>query len=103
MSRGGRAIGGLGGWLAVALSAGLLVWVLARPVGVNLMSAWTIFVGGAAGLWAALRPSLVSLLGAAVLVALAAFPALPGGVGFLYVPSILLMIAGAGALVLVRK
>ena len=81
----------VGGILAVAVSSLLLVVVLVRDVGVNPLNGWTIFMGAAGGIIAVDTPTPIRLLCAWLMVFLAAGPALVGGFGLLYVPSLVLL------------
>lgn len=77
---------------AIGTSALLIVLVVARGVGINLLNGWTILLGLAAGFLIILRPSeLWSGDIALLLLVLAVVPALVGGVGLLYIPSIALI------------
>lgn len=80
----------LGGWLGVGVSLLLLGVVFVRGVGLNVLNGWTIVVGAAAGLLtvAPRRPALVVDF---ALVLLAMLPALFGGLGLLYLPSLILI------------
>ena len=81
----------VGGSLAVAASALLLVIVLVRDVGLNPANGWTITLGFIGGAMAIARAGSVSVLAAWFLVLLASLPALIGGVGLLFVPSLVLL------------
>lgn len=83
-----RVVGGL---LAVAVSSALLVFVLARPVGLNPLNSWTVLLGIIGGLVAVRRPVGTGRWLAALILILALFPALPGGLGLLYLPSLALL------------
>lgn len=85
------------GVLAAGVSGVLLVAVLVRDVGLNPLNGWTILLGFlGAGLLLG-RSDRASALGASLLLLLALLPALIGGLGLLYVPSLVLgMVAGAG-------
>jgi len=84
----------LGGVWAAFTSSLLLVVVLTRDVGVNFVNGWTIILGFVAGFvliperFPKTRPAYTL---AQVLLVLAAAPALVGGFGLLYVPSIVLV------------
>jgi hypothetical protein len=85
----------LAGALAGAVSAVLLVTVLVRDVGLNLLNGWTIVLGFlAAGLLVA-RAGRGHLLVAWIMLALAMAPALIGGLGLLYLPPLVLVTLGA--------
>jgi len=84
----------VGGTLAVAVSSLLLVVVLVRDVGVNPLNGWTIFMGAAGGIIAAASPTRTRIPCAWLMVFLAALPALVGGFGLLYVPSLVLLPIG---------
>ncbi len=84
----------LGGWLAIEVSLALLAVVLIRDVGLNALNGWTILLGAIGGAVAVRRSSAVSVLVAWFLVFLAMLPALFGGLGLLYVPSLALLLLG---------
>ena len=88
-----RRLSLLGGALSILSSCLLLVVVLTRDVGLNVLNGWTIVLGLAAGL--ALLPERLRSVRAhtlsQVLLILAAVPALVGGLGLLYIPSFLLV------------
>lgn len=89
-----------GGFLGIAVSSLLLVSLVARGVELNILSGWTIMMGIAGGVVALKAVSRLSLLVAGMSFVLAMLPAMIGGVGFLYVPSLVLVVApaiGAGA------
>jgi hypothetical protein len=74
-----------GGRIAVGLSV-LLLFVVALGSGLNVLNLWTIALCWAAGLLA-----IHGRLGvASVVLLVGALPALLGGVGFLYLPCLLL-------------
>ncbi len=82
----------IGGLLAVAVSVVLLVSVVFRGL-VNPLNLWTILLGAIAGTLALQRrPTRLALFVSIVLLVGAALPALIGGVGYLYVPSIILLV-----------
>ncbi|MEO7296614.1 MAG: hypothetical protein ABIZ57_10765 [Candidatus Limnocylindria bacterium] len=87
-----------GGALAVAVSLGLLVLVLVRDAGLNVLNGWTIFLGVGAGLAVILRPQPVIAVAAVSALVLAMLPALIGGIGLLYLAPVGLILGGAGAL-----
>ena len=81
----------LAGVLAGVVSAALLVVVLVRDVGLNALNGWTILLGFvAAGILLA-RADRRSLFAAWIILFLAMVPALIGGIGLLYVPSLVLV------------
>jgi polyferredoxin len=83
----------VGGLLAVVVSAVLLLSVVFRGL-VNPLNLWTIVLGAIAGSLALQRrPTRLALLVAVIVLAGAALPALIGGVGWLYLPSMVLLIA----------
>jgi hypothetical protein len=77
--------------LAGVVSAGLLAIVLVRDVGLNPLNAWTILLGflAAALLWT--RASNGRVLAAWIALLLAMLPALMGGLGLLFLPSLVLL------------
>ena len=78
------------GALAAAASAALLVTVLVRDVGLNVLNGWTIALGIlAAGLLLSRRAPGTDVLAVGALV-VAMVPALIGGLGLLYLPSLVL-------------
>lgn len=81
-----------GGFAAIGVSAVLLVVVLVRDVGLNVLNGWTIFLGLAAGVVVLLQPRRPVVVAAIVAVALAMFPALIGGLGLLFLPSLFLLV-----------
>ncbi len=85
------------GILAAGVSGLLLVVVLVRDVGLNPLNGWTILLGFlGAGLFLR-RSDRASAFGASLLLLLALLPALIGGLGLLYVPSLVLgVVVGAG-------
>ena len=85
----------LAGALAGAVSAVLLITGLVRDVGLNLLNGWTIVLGFlAAGLLVA-RAGRGRVLAAWIILVLAMAPALIGGLGLLYLPSLILATLGA--------
>jgi hypothetical protein len=73
--------------LALSVSALLLLWVALSDVGFNVLNFWTIALCAFAGVLAwEVRPGW-----AVGLLAMGAAPALIGGIGFLYLPSLLLV------------
>lgn len=86
-----------GGALALVVAAALSLVVVARDA-VNALTLWTVLVGAAAGVLAMRSRGGRGGLVAAAMVMLAALPALFGGLGFLYVPAALLMVASAVSL-----
>lgn len=87
----------LAGGLATLVSGLLLVIVLVRDVGLNLLNGWTIFLGFlAAGLLLG-RSDRASVFAACLALLLALTPALIGGLGLLYVPALVLGLSGVVA------
>lgn len=84
-----------GGGLAVVVSALLLGIVLVRDVGLNPLNGWTVVLGLAGGAVAMTGTRARSVLAAWVMVLLAALPALVGGLGLLFLPSLALLPLGA--------
>jgi hypothetical protein len=85
----------LAGTLAGAVSAALLVTVLVQDVGFNVLNGWTIVLGFlTAGLLLA-RAGRGALLAAWIILVLAMAPTLVGGLGLLYLPSLVLVALGA--------
>ncbi len=79
------------GSLAAAVSALLLVVVVVRDVGLNAANGWTIALGSlAAALLLGGGRDRAALVGACIALLAAMVPALIGGMGLLYVPSLLL-------------
>ncbi len=92
------------GILAIAVSVGLLIMVLWRDVGLNALNGFTIVLGalgGALGIRNRRKPAAV--FGAGLILLVAAAPALFGGMGLLFFPSILLMWFAALALARDRR
>ena len=85
------------GILAASVPGVLLVVVLVRDVGLNPLNGWTILLGSlGAGLFL-IRSDPASAFAASLLLLLALLPALIGGLGLLYVPSLVLgVVVGAG-------
>ncbi len=85
------------GIVAAGVSGLLLVVVLVRDVGLNPLNGRTILLGFlGAGLFLR-RSDRASAFGASLLLLLALLPALLGGLGLLYVPSLVLgVVVGAG-------
>lgn len=81
--------------MATAASGVLLAVVLVRDVGLNPLNGWTIALGLAGGVLAMRASSLAETVAASVLVLLALVPALVGGFGLVYVPSLVLIPLGA--------
>lgn len=88
------ALARAGGWLAIVVSVALLVIVLARDVGLNPLNGWTIGLGLLGGAVAIRAATVTDRVAATVIVLLAAVPALLGGMGLLYVPSLALIPLG---------
>jgi hypothetical protein len=76
----------LAGALAGAVSAVLLVTVLVRGAGPNLLNGWTIVLGFLATGLRVARAGRGHLLAAWIILVLAMAPALIGGLGLLYLP-----------------
>jgi hypothetical protein len=72
------------------VSLALLGVVLVRHVGLNAFNGWTIFVGIAGGVIAITCRQAAALVLAFGLVLVAMLPAMFGGLGLLYLPSLLL-------------
>ncbi|MDQ3891337.1 MAG: hypothetical protein M3274_00345 [Actinomycetota bacterium] len=83
-----------GGWLAILVSVALLVIVLARDVGLNSLNGRTIGLGLIGGAVAIRAARVTETVAATVIVLLATVPALLGGMGLLYVPSLVLIPLG---------
>ncbi len=84
------------GVLAAGVSGVLLV-VLVRDVGLNPLNGWTILLGFLGGGLFLRRSDRASAFGASLLLLLGLAPALIGGLGLLYVPSVVLgVVVGAG-------
>jgi hypothetical protein len=83
----------VGGLIAISLSVLLLGSVVLRHL-TNALNLWTILLGAMGGLLALQqRPTRLGLILSEIFLIAAALPAAIGGVGFLYVPSILLILA----------
>ena len=83
----------VGGLIAISLSVVLLGSVVIRHL-TNAINLWTIVLGAMGGLLALQqRPTRLGLILCEIFLLAAALPAAIGGVGFLYVPSILLILA----------
>jgi hypothetical protein len=84
----------VGGALSLVVSVALLISVTVRGL-VNGLNLWTIVLGGVAGLLA-LQPRATgrALVVAVALLVGAALPALIGGIGWLYLPSLILLVVG---------
>ena len=81
-----------GGLLAISISVVLLASVVLRGLE-DALNIWTIVLGAIAGVLALQhRPTRLGLFLCVILLIAAALPALIGGVGYLYVPSILLLL-----------
>lgn len=83
----------VGGWLALAGSAVLLTVAISLDA-VNPLTLWTILVGIVGGLVALRGRRRAHSWTAALLVLVAALPALPGGLGFAYAPSLVVLLVG---------
>jgi hypothetical protein len=82
----------LAGAIAIAVSAFLLVAVMLGP-GANILNLWTIVVCAVGGIAAwYVRPGW-----AALMLVVGAAPAMFAGVGFLYLPSLLIAMVAAVA------
>src|SRR4051794_31303540 len=79
------------GYEAIAASLVLLTVVLAREVGLNPVNGWTIVLGFVAGVTFTKSRSQRVVVVAWLAVALAAVPALIGGLGLLFLPALLLV------------
>lgn len=86
------------GVLAAGVSALLLVVVVVRDqVSLNPLNGWTILLGFLAAWLFLTRSDSASSFAASLLLVLGLVPALIGGLGLLYVPSVVLgMVVGAG-------
>jgi hypothetical protein len=83
----------IGGLLAVSLSVVLLGSVVVRHL-TDALNLWTIVLGAMGGLLALpQRPTRLGLILCEIFLIAAALPATIGGVGFLYAPSIVLILA----------
>ena len=80
------------GGLAVAVAIVVAVSLPLRDVDVNAANLWTLLLGAAGGLLAVLATSKGPLTGATVAITLAALPALVGWVGWLFLPSLGLLV-----------
>ncbi|HSL12418.1 MAG TPA: hypothetical protein VLA82_13995 [Actinomycetota bacterium] len=80
------------GGLAVAVAIVVAVSLPLRDVDFNAANLWTLLLGAAGGLLAFLARSKGSLAGATVAITLAALPALVGWVGWLFLPSLVILI-----------
>lgn len=78
-----------GALLALVFSVGLAFAVVIRDVAFNPLNLWTIVGGALGGAIVVASPGHARL--AAVIVAVAAAPALIGGLGLLYAPSVILL------------
>lgn len=89
----------VGAGLAVGVSAGLLVMVLARDVGVNVLTAWTIVLGAAGGVVAWRGQGRRSRLWAIAIIIVGALPATVFvGLGLVYlIPVVLIAVGGESA------
>ena len=88
------ALARAGGWLAILVSVALLVIVLVRDVGCNPFNGWTIGLGLLGGAVAIRAATVTERVAATVIVLLATVPAVLGGMGLLYVPSLVLIPLG---------
>lgn len=79
----------LAGWLALAVAAALGVVAVARGA-VNALTMWTVIAGAAGGILLLARRARATDTLAAVLLFLAAAPAMIGGLGLLLLPSVML-------------
>ncbi|MGH9031926.1 MAG: hypothetical protein ACRDZV_07320 [Acidimicrobiia bacterium] len=86
-----RLVAKVAGVLAVAVSALLLLAVTGGDVGLNPLNGWTILLGFVAGGLVLARSDGRYRAFAALILILGMLPALIGGVGFLYVPSLILL------------
>lgn len=81
-------VGGAAASLAVA---GFLLALLAFR-GPNALGLWSVLAGGAGGLSALVARARWQVLVSSLLVVMAAIPALPGGLGLLFLPSLVLLL-----------
>lgn len=95
----GAALTRLGGHLAVLVSIVLAVIVLSRDAGPNWLNGSTIVLGAAGGVLAVVAVNRLQLAAAWVVMLLAMAPALIGGLGLLYVPSLILLPIGRASAV----
>lgn len=86
----------IGGWLAIEVSFLLLGVVLVRGVGLNAFNGWTIAVGIAGGVMANAGRRMADLVIAVGLLLIAMLPAMFGGLGLLYLPSLALILPVRG-------
>lgn len=92
----GVAVARAAGWLAIAVSMALAGWVAVRGV-VNPLNLLTVSLGSAAGGLAVIADgNRRRLLGALVLLFLTIGSAMLSVVGFLYVPSAVLVLVAGG-------
>jgi len=77
--------------LAAAVSAALLVTVLLRDIGLNPLNVWTIVLGLLASGLLAVPGTRGHLLAPWIILVLAMVPALIGGLGILYLPSLVMI------------
>lgn len=104
-TRAQRAAGGLaavGGTLAL-LSGLVALWVAIDRAAVNPLSLWTVVAGLGAGVLAIGRPSATGRWLSLLLVVAAAAPALPGGLGYLFLPAALALLAASITALLARE
>jgi hypothetical protein len=88
----------IAGALAITISVVVGVTLPIRDVDLNVVNGWTLVLGAIGGALALSATSRVRCLTSVAVIALAAFPALFGWVGWLYVPAIgPLVVAIAGS------
>ena len=91
----GRLLLAFGGAIAVAVSFGLTIWLLARPdAGINWFNAYTLIMAGIAGILAIVGGKKLGWSVLAVALLFAGLLPVVSGISFLYWPSGLLMIGG---------
>ena len=81
----------VGGALAILASTVLLVVFEVRGLGLDTMNAWTILIAIVAGAVALLPEDLRLRPSAACMLMIALVPTVAGGIGLLYVPSVVLV------------
>lgn len=79
------------GGLALAVSVVIAASLPLRGVDFNVLNAWTLLLGAVGGVLALTAKSKGWVVGALAFLVLAALPALFGWVGWLYLPSIVLL------------
>lgn len=87
----------IAGALAIAISVVVGVTLPSRDVDLNVANGWTLVLGAIGGVLALSATSRLRCLTSAAVIVLAALPALFGWVGWLYAPSIGLLVAAMRA------